>query len=127
MNLADEWIAKNLTLEAVSGPLVRRNVLEAAVAKLLRELEEYKGRPSSGQTESVGGEQDRSSLAAIEEDLVALAYAGAIDAVRKALGQKETHYLVVADGVKELVEAVKLCESDGGCRAMTVLRKLRER
>ena len=57
----------------------------------------------------------------------ARAYAESIDNVRDALGQKETHYLVVADDVEELVKAVELCASDGGCRAMTVLRKLRDR
>jgi hypothetical protein len=54
------------------------------------------------------------------------AFAETIDNVRAALSQKETHYLVIADDVKELVEAVELCASDGGCRAMTVLRRLRE-
>jgi hypothetical protein len=32
----------------------------------------------------------------------------------------------VADDVKDLVKAVELCASDGGCRAMTVLKKLQE-
>jgi hypothetical protein len=52
-------------------------------------------------------------------------YAEVIDFVREALGQDETHYLVVADDVKELVDAVELCASDGGCRAKTVLERLR--
>jgi hypothetical protein len=56
----------------------------------------------------------------------AKAFAETVDNVRAALGQEGTHYLVVADDVEELVKAVELCESDGGCRAMTVLRKLRE-
>lgn len=51
-------------------------------------------------------------------------FAGTVDGVREALGQKETHYLVVAGDVKELVEAVQLCDSDGGCRAMPVLKRL---
>jgi hypothetical protein len=55
------------------------------------------------------------------------AFAETIDNVRDALGQKETHYLIVADDVKELVGAIALCESDGGCRAAETLKRLRER
>jgi hypothetical protein len=54
-------------------------------------------------------------------------YAESLDNVREALGQEQTHYLVIADDVEELVKAVELCASDGGCRAMTVLTKLRMR
>ena len=54
-------------------------------------------------------------------------YAESLDNVREALGQEETHYLVIADDVEELVKAVELCSSDGGCRAMTVLTRLRQR
>jgi hypothetical protein len=57
----------------------------------------------------------------------ARAYAETIDNVRDALGQEETHYLVVADDVEELVKAVEQCADDSGCRAMAVLTKLRER
>lgn len=57
----------------------------------------------------------------------ATSYAETVDGVRQALGQDATHYMVVAGDVNELVEAIKLCESDGGCRAMVVLRQLRER
>lgn len=54
-------------------------------------------------------------------------YAESLDNIRAALGQEATHHLVMADGVEELVKAMELCADDGGCRAMTVLRKLRER
>ena len=50
-------------------------------------------------------------------------YAETIDNVREALGQVVTHYLIVADDVKELVEAV---EKHGG-PAAEVLQKIRER
>lgn len=52
-----------------------------------------------------------------------------IDGVREALGQRETHYLVVAQDVEELVKAVELDEraDDGGGRATVVLRNLRSR
>lgn len=55
------------------------------------------------------------------------AFAETIDGVRSALGQEATHYLVVADDVRELVEAVERCADDGGCRAAQVLRGLRKR
>lgn len=48
-------------------------------------------------------------------------YSEVIDGVREALGQDGTHYLVVADDVKAIVEAVKI---DGGCRARRVLRQI---
>jgi hypothetical protein len=51
----------------------------------------------------------------------ATAYAETIDNVREALGQKTTHYHVVAGDVKELVEAV---EKQGG-HALRVLQRLR--
>jgi len=51
--------------------------------------------------------------------------ARALDGVREALGQKETHFLVIADDVKELVMAIENCEADGGCRAATTLGKIR--
>lgn len=35
-------------------------------------------------------------------------YAATIDNVREALGQEATHYLIVADDVKDLVEAIEL-------------------
>jgi predicted methyltransferase MtxX (methanogen marker protein 4) len=50
-------------------------------------------------------------------------YAQTVDNVREALGQKETHYLIMADDVQELVEAV---ERDDGS-AKTVLKQLRDR
>ena len=53
-------------------------------------------------------------------------YAESLDNIRAALGQEATHHLVMADDVEELVKAVELCADDGGCRAMTVLHKLRE-
>ncbi len=48
-------------------------------------------------------------------------FAGVLDAVREALGQKVTHYLLIAGHVKELVEAVE-SRSD----AVRVLRGIRE-
>lgn len=57
----------------------------------------------------------------------AKSFAESLDNVREALGQEQTHHLVMADDVEELVKAVELCASDGGCRAMTVLRRLRDR
>lgn len=53
-------------------------------------------------------------------------FADTIDGVRGALGQEATHFLVVAGDVKDLVDAVERCADDGGCRAMTVLHRLRE-
>ena len=50
-----------------------------------------------------------------------------LDNIRAALGQDETHHLIMADDVKELVDAVEQCGRDGGCRASAVLRRLRER
>jgi hypothetical protein len=63
----------------------------------------------------------RARLAAAERE--AQSYAEALDAIREALGQKQTHYLVMADDVRELVEAVD--RGDGS--APLVLKKLRER
>ncbi len=57
----------------------------------------------------------------------AKSFAESLDNVREALGQEQTHHLVMAGDVEELVKAVELCASDGGCRAMTVLTKLRQR
>ena len=51
----------------------------------------------------------------------ATAFAEVIDNVRAALGQESTHYLVIADDIKELVDAVER-ESP---RAKDVLRKIR--
>jgi glycosyltransferase involved in cell wall biosynthesis len=59
--------------------------------------------------------------------LASKAFAETIDGVREALGQEKTHYLVVADDVQELVQAIEACASDGGCRAKVVLERLRER
>jgi len=47
-------------------------------------------------------------------------FAETIDDVREALGQKATHYLVIADDVKELVEAI-----ESRCDALVVLKRLR--
>ena len=55
----------------------------------------------------------------------ARAYAESIDNVREALGQRETHYLVVADDVGDLVKVVEQCANEGDRRAMAALRKLR--
>lgn len=57
------------------------------------------------------------------ESKAATAYAETIDNVREALGQKATHYLIIADDVRLLVDAV---EKQGG-PALGVLRDLRER
>ena len=57
----------------------------------------------------------------------AKSFAESLDNVREAMGQEQTHHLVMADDVEELVKAVELCASDGGCRAMTVLTKLQQR
>lgn len=57
---------------------------------------------------------------------VAKSLAESLDNIREVLGQRETHHLVMAGDVEELVKAVELCASDGGCRAMGVLRKLRQ-
>lgn len=51
----------------------------------------------------------------------AKSYAEVLDDIRDALGQTSTHYLVTADDIEELVQAV---EKDNGS-AMVVLRKLR--
>jgi hypothetical protein len=58
--------------------------------------------------------------------LASKAFAETIEGVREALGQESTHYLVVPGDVKELVTAVAICDSDGGCRAFKVLERLRE-
>jgi len=58
----------------------------------------------------------------------ARAFAESLDAIREAIGQKETHYLVMPSDVKELVEAVQKCDRDYdcGCCAAVVLKGLRE-
>ena len=43
-----------------------------------------------------------------------------LDNVREALGQDETHYLVIADDVKDLVEAI-----ESRCDALVVLKRIR--
>jgi|HubBroStandDraft_2_1064218.scaffolds.fasta_scaffold02877_9 hypothetical protein len=52
-----------------------------------------------------------------------------LDNIREAIGQEETHHLVMGSDVEDLVRAVELCNSVGGdtsgCRAMLVLQKLR--
>ncbi len=58
---------------------------------------------------------------------IAKSFGETLDNIREALGQEATHHYVMADDIEELVKAVELCASDGGCRAMTVLKKLRER
>ena len=50
-------------------------------------------------------------------------YGETLDAIRRALGQEGTHYLVMADDVRELVEAIERDDSS----AKKVLEKLRER
>jgi hypothetical protein len=60
------------------------------------------------------------------ETLNARDFAESLNAVREALGQEVTHYLVIPSDVKELVDAVKECEGDGGCRATKVLNRLWE-
>ncbi len=50
-------------------------------------------------------------------------FAETIDNVREALGQDVTHYYIIADDVKELVEAVERQEGS----ALEVLQKIRER
>jgi hypothetical protein len=68
----------------------------------------------------------------------ARAFAETIDNVRAALGQEATHYLIIADDVKELVEAVELDDSEeakkfyhpgntvrGPSHAIAALRRLR--
>jgi len=57
------------------------------------------------------------------ESKAATVYAETIDNVREALGQKATHYLIIADDVRLLVDAV---EKQGG-PALEVLRELREK
>lgn len=54
------------------------------------------------------------------------AFGETLDGVRGAIGQKSTHYLLIAEDVGALVKAVERCEDDGGCYGMTALRKLRE-
>lgn len=49
-----------------------------------------------------------------------------IDAVREALGMDVMHYLIIADNVKDLVEAVELSAQDGGVAARKKLRELRD-
>lgn len=50
-----------------------------------------------------------------------------LEDIRVALGQNDTHYLVMADDVKALVHAVSQCEGgDGKCPAQTVLALLQQ-
>ena len=51
--------------------------------------------------------------------------AESLDNIREALGQRETHHLVMAGDIEILVKAIELCARDGGCRAMLTLRRLR--
>jgi len=66
----------------------------------------------------------------VSDDFVAT-----IDAVREALGQKETHYLVIADDVKAVVDAIEGCKGDDTPlfdyasaikRALAVLRRIQK-
>jgi hypothetical protein len=63
----------------------------------------------------------RARLAAAER--AATDYAEALDAIREALGQRETHYLVMPGDVRDLVDAIE--RGDGS--APIVLKRLRER
>lgn len=60
--------------------------------------------------------------------LAARDYAEALDNIRGALGQKQTHHLVMAGDVKDLVQAVQKCDRDYdcGCCAAVVLKQLQE-
>ncbi len=53
-------------------------------------------------------------------------FAEVIDNVRDALGQDQTHYLIIADDVKDLVDAVERSVDDGGEKARGVLQRIRE-
>jgi hypothetical protein len=55
----------------------------------------------------------------------AKSFAESLDNIREAIGQGETHHLVMAGDVAELVKAVEL--GDPVSQAMVVLRKLRSR
>jgi len=57
-----------------------------------------------------------------DAERTALAYGEALDNIRKALGQNETHYLIMADDVRDLVQAVE--RNDGS--APLVLERLRK-
>jgi hypothetical protein len=52
-------------------------------------------------------------------------FAESLDNIREAIGQDQTHHLVMAGDVEELVKAVESCASDGMCCAMPVLQRLR--
>jgi hypothetical protein len=54
-------------------------------------------------------------------------YAETLDNIRDALGQKATHHLVMADDVRELVEAAEACGRDRSCKAAAALKSLRKR
>jgi hypothetical protein len=54
VNAADQWIAEHCAPEAVNGPQVRRNVLEACVAALLRERDEAEARVTERLEKQIG-------------------------------------------------------------------------
>lgn len=54
------------------------------------------------------------------------AYAESLDQIRVELGQTETHYLVMPDDVKMVMDFVKRCsEEQDGYKARELLQKLR--
>ena len=103
-----------------------------SVRKSVRTLV-VRARISAGLAWANEGEDEREARRILRECALAIEalaidvndLARALDGVRESLGQKETHFLVIADDVKELVMAIENCEADGGCRAATTLGKLR--
>lgn len=53
-------------------------------------------------------------------------YGETLEAIREAIGQDVTHYLCMAGDIRELVEAIDASEKDGGLKARTVLKNLRD-
>ena len=100
-------------LDAVSAEVQKAREVVTTAMEQLRERAEQ-------------AELDASRLVSAR-DLQIRDLSESLDNIRAALGQHETHHLIMADDVKELVDAVEQCGRDGGCRASAVLRGLRER
>jgi hypothetical protein len=104
-------------------PAMNNDALLGRMEHALKNCSVDKARPFATYNESVVGQfapelmKRFASAARAARD-----YGESLDCVRQALGLGSTHYLVIGDDVKELVEAVE-SRSD----AMKVLNRIRER
>lgn len=97
---------------------------EALIGRMEHAFENcsHVGKPASSYNDAVVGvfapELLRRFKFAAQE---AQTFSEVVDNIREALGQKVTHYLVIADDVKELVEAI-----ESRCDPLLVLKRIRK-